>query len=62
MEVTTVKLLGRRVAAYLSGTVDTSGITGREMSGTPRGVGAPVARRDEHGAEQSEAAQRFPLH
>jgi hypothetical protein len=24
--------------------------TGREMNGTPRGVGAPVGHRDEHGA------------
>ena len=25
------------------------------MSGTPRGVGAPVARRDEHGARRAES-------
>ena len=31
-------------------------LTGREMSGTPRGVGAPVARRDEPGAERSDVA------
>jgi hypothetical protein len=27
-----------------------SALTGREMSGTPRGAGAPVARRGEHRA------------
>ena len=30
-------------------------LTGREMSGTPRGVGAPLARRDEHGASAAES-------
>jgi hypothetical protein len=33
-------------------------LTGREMSGTPRGVGAPVARRDEHGASVATSEQR----
>jgi len=31
--------------------VNIEDLTGREMSGPPRGVGAPVARRDEHGAQ-----------
>src|SRR5215813_4532206 len=41
-------------------------LSGREMSGTPRGVGVPVARRDEHGAsaatsERSEDVRSIEL-
>jgi hypothetical protein len=33
--------------------------TGREMSRTPRGVGAAVARRDEHGASAATEERRL---
>jgi hypothetical protein len=33
-------------------------LTGREMSCTPRGVGEPVARRDEHGASVATSERR----